>query len=192
LLSRYPDSPELLRYLGLGHLRLEELPSAERYLERAFVASPSSADVLNELGIVKLKQGACEQALNFFTRALKVDPYHRDALNNIATTFNVLRQPSLAQSYLDRLIRAAPLSAHVHVKAAENSLALHNVELAIQRGRQAVRLAPGLAAARLVLAEALEARGRFKQAKFHYLAVLAREPCQVAALGRLLSQRSGK
>ena len=82
-----------------------------------------------------------------------------------------------------------PLSSEVHSNAASNALALNQVELAIQLGSKAVSLAPQNAAARLTLADALEASGQFEQAKDQYLAVLARDPKNVTALSKLLSHR---
>jgi Flp pilus assembly protein TadD len=187
LLLIHPEDPEVLHYLGLGHLKQHDLVPAEHYLTRALLAAPMSASVLNELGIVRLKQGAHEQALDHFSRALDIDAFHSDALNNIVTTFSMLQQPGRAKSYVERLTRVLPLSVHVHVMAAENSLARNDIEQAIRRGRKAVRLAPHHAPARLVLADALEAGGRFKQAKFHYLSILARDPGELVSLSKLLS-----
>lgn len=187
LLRQFPEDGEVLHFLGLGYLQLHRLTEAEQYLGRALRLAPDSPNLLNELGIVRLKREAYDEALGLFSRALELDAKHSDALYNLAATFTVLRQPDRAKGYLDRLIRVLPFSAQAHVQAADNSLALSDVEQAIRRGRKAVRLGPQHTPARLSLAESLEAGGRFKQAKFQYLSVLEREPAQFTALSRLLA-----
>lgn len=189
LLKGCPEDAEILHYLGLGYLYQQQWVQADYYLSRALRAATPSASLLNEIGIVRLKQEAYEEAIDFFGRALDLAPAHSDALNNMAATFTILQQPAKARSYLERLMLVLPFSADVHVNAADNSLELNDVEQAIQGGRKAVRLAPHHLPARLSLAEALEAGGRFKQAKFQYLSVLARQPGQVVALSKLLALR---
>jgi Flp pilus assembly protein TadD len=187
LLAEYKDDSELLHFLGLGYLQQHRLSEADGSLSQALQAAPASPNLLNDIGIVRMKQEAYADAINFFESALGIDARHSDALNNIATTFNLLRQPAKAGPYVERLMRVLPFSSDAHAKAADNSLALSDVEQAIRRGRKAVRLSPANSAARLSLADALEAGGRFKQAQFQYLAILSRDPNQIAALSKLLS-----
>jgi tetratricopeptide (TPR) repeat protein len=187
LLNAYPDSAALLRLIGLAHLKLEDLARAEHFLERALGAESAHPEILNELGIVKLKQGQADQAINYFSRVLDIDPTQPDSLGNLGTTLMMLGQPGQARPYFARLVLRLPSSGVAHVKAAENALALQDVEEAVRLGRRAVKLSPELASARLALADGLEAQGRFKQAKFHYLTTLNRDPCRVDALTRLLS-----
>ncbi len=189
LLRDYPDEPEVLRCVGLGHLQQQHLVEAEQYFSRALRSAPQSPNLLNDLGIVKLRQKAYQEAVGLLSRALDIDPRHSDALNNLAAAFSAVREPGRAKAFLERLTRLKPFSAQAYVKAANNSLALNELERAIRYGRKAVKLAPQLPAARLSLADALEAGGRFKQAKFHYLTVLAREPDHLMALSKLLSLR---
>ena len=192
LLPGCPDSAPLLRLIGIAHLKQEHLAPAEHFLVRALNAAPANAEIMNELGIVKLKQGQPEEAATYFSRALEVDATHPASLSNLATTLMLLDQPARAQPYFARLVLRLPLSATAHAKAAENALALHDVEHAVRLGRWAVKLSPQLSIARLSLADALEAQGHFRQAKFNYLAVLELEPCRVDALTRLLCLKGSR
>jgi len=178
-----------LRCIGLGHLQQTQLIEAEHYLSLALRSTPDSPNLLNDLGIVKLQQQAYQAAVGFLQRALAIDPTHSDALNNIIAAFSGSRELGKAKIYLQRLMQVKPFSAQVYVKAANISLALNELEQAIRCGRKAVKLAPHQTAARLSLADSLEASGRFKQAKFQYLTLLAREPDQVIALSKMLSLR---
>lgn len=136
-----------------------------------------------------LKQRSYQEAIQVLTKVLELEPSHRDALYNLAGIHALLRQPEQAKVYLDRLLPLMPHSGEVHANAARNALAMDDVALAIELGGEAVDLAPEDAATRLTLADALEAGGRFEDAKSQYLAVLSREPGNVTALSKLLSHR---
>lgn len=187
LLERYPQSHEVLYFMAVSCVQQERLVDADHYLTRAMRIAPGSPHILNELGIVRLKQHNYTEAIELFSRTLDLDRNHAEALGNIASLFRALHRPDDEKSYLERLIRVQPLRPEGYVRAADNRLALGEVEQAIRLGRRAVRLAPALSAARLSLAESLEAAGRFKQAKFEYLSVLGRSPGEVSALARLLA-----
>ena len=136
-----------------------------------------------------LKQRSYQEAIQTLTGVLEFEPCHLDALYTLAGIHARLRQPELAKIYLDRLLPLVPLSGEVHANAASNALALNHVELAIELSRKAVSLAPQDVAARLTLADALEASGEFSLAESEYLAVLTRDPKNVTALSNLLSLR---
>jgi tetratricopeptide (TPR) repeat protein len=189
LRTSWPDSADVLRYLGLGCLQAGRLSEAERHFLGAMHQEPASPNLKNDLGIVYLRQKAYGDAQKYFEGALDIDPNHGDALSNIAVLFTELNQPERARPYLQRLVAVLPFSGAAYAKAARNSLLLDHVEVAIRLGRKAVRFAPELSDARLSLAEALETSGRFRQAKFQYLSVLRVNPRHAAALAKLLSMR---
>jgi tetratricopeptide (TPR) repeat protein len=189
LLAAHPENADVLRYLALGYLRQQRLTEAEQCLTLGLARLPSSPNLLNDLGIVKMKLGAREEALSLFSRALDVDPMHGDALGNISIVLTQLRQFDRAQPLLERLVALQPFSGSAHAKAANNSLAIGNVEAGLRFARKAVRYAPQLREARLSLASALETVGRFQQAKHQYLAMLRLRPRQPVALAKLLSLR---
>lgn len=189
LLEAHHESSDLLRYLALGYLRQQQPDRAEECLVRALALAGDSANLLNDLGIVKMKQGAPEEGVRLFSSALDLDPVHADALGNIAAALTQLKQLDRAQTYLERLVAVQPFSGVAHAKAANNSLATGNAEAGLGFARKAVRCAPQLREARLALASALETTGRFRQAKFQYLAVLRTRPRQPVALAKLLSLR---
>ncbi len=136
-----------------------------------------------------LQQRSYPEAMQVLTRILEVDPGHRDALYNLAGIHALLRQPEQARIYLDRLLPLVPTSSQVHLDAARNALALNEAELATRLARKAVSLSPEDTAARLTVADALEAQGHSEEAKSEYLEVLARDPRNVTALSNLLNLR---
>jgi Flp pilus assembly protein TadD len=187
VLNQSPDNPDALRFLALGQLQTNDLVESERTLARAMRLAPADPELMNALGILRLKQEAYAEAVRSFTRCLDIAPIHSEALSNLAAAYTVMRQPHQAASYLQRLIQILPFSAHAFVRAADNRLAVGEVEKAIEFGRKAVRLDPDNPAGRLSLAEALEVWGRFRQAKFEYLAVLTLDSSNARALAGLLS-----
>lgn len=187
LLAAFPKDNDVLSLLGMGYLRQGNFSEAEQYLSLALQSAPHDPTLLNALGTVRMKQEAYDEAIRFFLRTLEIQPVNGDALSNLATVFTVQQQPSKATPYLDRLTEVQPYSAPAHKRASDNRLALSDVDQAIQFGRRAVRLAPEDAQGRLSLADALEAGGRFKQAKFQYLAVLEEHAGDASALSGLLS-----
>jgi Flp pilus assembly protein TadD len=187
VLNQSPDNPDALRFLALGQLQKNNLVEADRSLVRAMHFAPADPELMNALGILRLKQEAHAEAVQSFTRCLDIAPIHSDALSNLAAAYTVMRQPHQATSYLERLTQVLPFSAPAYVRAADNRLAVGEVEKAIEYGRKAVRLDPDNPSGRLSLAEALEAWGRFRQAKFEYLAVLTVDSGNARALAGLLS-----
>jgi Flp pilus assembly protein TadD len=187
LLKERPEDPQVLRFLGLAHLQLDDVIEAEKHLARAMHLAPEDPALMNALGLVRLKQRSYEEAARLFARCLGLRPHDPDALGNLAAAFTSMRQPNQARACLERLTRILPYSAQAHARASENRLMLSELEEAIRHGRKAVRLAPDSAAARLALADALEAAGRFMQAKYQYLAVLGEDAASPAALSGLLS-----
>ena len=187
VLNQSPDNPDALRFLALGQLQKNDLVEADRSLARAMRLAPADPELMNALGILRLKQEAYTDAVQSFARCLDIAPIHSDALSNLAAAYTVMRQPHQATSYLQRLTQVLPFSAHAFVRAADNRLAVGEVEKAIEYGRKAVRLDPDNSSGRLSLAEALEVWGRFRQAKFEYLAVLSVDSGNARALAGLLS-----
>ncbi len=187
-LKTQPKDAPLWALLGLAQLRLQNIAEAEAALSRASaLSSAEDPELLNAMGIVRTLQHANDAAIELFSRCLRIQPFHRDALGNLAALHTSLKQPGSAQPLLDRLVRIQPESADVHARASDNALALDDAQKALRLGRKAVRLAPGLAAGRLALADALEACGRFGAAKLQYLAVLLHEHSNVTALSQLLA-----
>jgi tetratricopeptide (TPR) repeat protein len=136
-----------------------------------------------------IRQRAYPEALGILTQALEREPGDPDVLGHLAGIHALLRQPEQAKPYLDRLLQVLPDSGEAHANAARNALAMNDVALAIALGSKAVGLAPEDAPARLTLADALEAGGRFEEAKSQYDAVLERDPRNVTALANLLGHR---
>lgn len=94
--------------LGLAHLKVGELASAERSLDSAVTINPRFADGYVVLGLVEVRRGDYKAALNQFKRALKVDPRNPQALANAGAALIALERHGEARTYLEEALRVEP------------------------------------------------------------------------------------
>jgi tetratricopeptide (TPR) repeat protein len=116
---------------------------------------------------------------------------HADATGNMAAALKQLRRFDKANVFLRRMVDLRPDSAEAMRNLADGLLYAGAVAEAIRSYQESIRLDPRCISARLGLAEACEAAGDFKQAKFQYVAVLRQEPDSPLALAKLLRLRGG-
>lgn len=69
--------------LGTLCLELNDLPGAEKYLQRAYLHTPEDADVLTNMGNIKGMRGDRRAAADFYQKALAQNPRHREAMINL-------------------------------------------------------------------------------------------------------------
>jgi Flp pilus assembly protein TadD len=191
VLSKSPNDAGALHYIGLVNYQAGKLEAADSFMSRSLAINHSCANTWNDLGAVKLTSGKPEEAVRHFSRALDLNERHTDALNNIAAALRKLYRFESALAYLRRLAQLRPNSADVMRNLADT---LYNVGLvteSIAIFHEAIRLDPPGKAARLGMAEACEAAGKFKQARWQYLTVLRRDPENALALSKLLQLRDG-
>ena len=184
-----PSNATVLHYLGLARMQLGDLQGAEGLISRSLLLASTDPNTCSDLGMVKAKASKYEEAITLFKRALTIDEHHSDALRNIAATLNTLKRPREALPYLERLCDLQPDSSDAVSRLAHTFLRVSDVDRAITYFRKAVKLEPNRTRARILLGEALEAAGQFKQAQFQYLSVLRREENNIVALAKLLNLR---
>jgi tetratricopeptide (TPR) repeat protein len=186
-----PKDANALHYLGLAHMQLGNLSVANKLLERSVILDAANANALNDFGLIKAKLGQPEPAIRLFSRALTVCGRHTDALSNIAMALNSLRLPHDALPYLERLSALQPNSAAAISRLAHTRLKIGDTHRAIDGFRQALKLEPQRIQDRILLGEALELAGSFKQAQAQYLSALRRDENNVVALAQLLNLPEG-
>ena len=191
LLRKYPNDAGALHYIGLVNYQAGRLEAADSFMSRSLEIDHSCANTWNDLGAVKLKSGKIEESVRHFARALDLNERHTDALNNIAAALRKLYRFESALVHLRRLALLRPNSADVMRNLADTMYNLGLVTESIEIFHEAIRLDPPGKAARLGMAEACEAAGKFKQARWQYLAVLRRDPENALALSKLLQLRDG-
>ncbi len=191
VLRESPDDAGALHYMGLVNYQAGRLEAADTFMSRSLRIDDTCANTWNDLGAVKLKSGKLEESVDHFARALELNERHTDALNNIAAALRRLYRFEGALAFQRRLALLRPNSAEVMRNLADSLYNLGFVAESIEVFHEALRLDPLGKAARLGMAEACEAAGKFRQARWQYLAVLRRDPENPLALSKLLQLRDG-
>jgi Flp pilus assembly protein TadD len=98
---RRSNAPEGWAKLGVAHLGLRDLASAEKAFNTALSFDPHNAEALNGLGLAYIQRGHPHEAAQDFTAAVQAHPDYGPALLNLATTAQqYLRDNTLAlQNY---------------------------------------------------------------------------------------------
>ncbi len=88
---RRGNTPEGWAKLGVAHLGLHDLASAEKTFSTALSFDPHNAEALNGLGLARIQRGHPSEAAQYFAAAVQAHPDYEPALLNLAT---------VAQQYL--------------------------------------------------------------------------------------------
>ena len=98
---RRSNTPEGWAKLGIAHLGLRDLTSAEKAFNTALSFDLHNAEALNGLGLAQIQRGRPREAAQDFTAAVQAHPDYGPALLNLATTAQqYLRDNALAlQNY---------------------------------------------------------------------------------------------
>ncbi|MCR9294348.1 MAG: tetratricopeptide repeat protein [bacterium] len=130
-----PDQPDVLRSLGLAHLKVPNgMVYAVSYLERAASAQPT-VESFNELGYALKLSGDSARAAAAFEKARKLDPNHTFVLNNLSTAYKSLGRLSAA---VEASRRAVDLDPEFAVGLCNLGIALSASGLTLQ-AEQALR-----------------------------------------------------
>lgn len=191
VLKQSPNDPVALHYIGLVNYQAGQLERADRYMTRSLEIDPSCANTWNDLGAVKLKSDKLDDSVRHFARALEINERHTDALNNIAVALKRLFRFEEALVPSRQLAFLRPNSAEAARNLADTLFNTGAVAESVAAYHEAIRLDPHSKPARLGMAEACEAAGKFKQARWQYLAVLAGDANSSLALSKLLQLRDG-
>jgi tetratricopeptide (TPR) repeat protein len=123
-------------------LELNDLPRADRELQRAYDLAPGNAETNFALGNLRHAEGDPNAAKGFYEAALKADPKHKGALNNLGVVALDEKAPAIAAEYFRRSLALQPQNAKTEYLLAQALMALGDragAEAALSR---AVKLAP--------------------------------------------------
>lgn len=209
-----PDDPAVLLRLGQVELARGEPDEARRSLKHALDLEPECAGILYGLGETARREGDLELAVTLFERGLAVDP---DAVQIHYPLGQVLRQLGRTEEAAPHLGAAArleidprdwppcadPVLAELRrLTTGPSALILRGIgaeaagadSLGLEELREAVRLAPEDASARINLGAALQRQGDLQAALVELEAAMSLDPRNAALLfdtSRLL-QRLGE
>jgi tetratricopeptide (TPR) repeat protein len=123
-------------------LELNDLPRADRELQRARSLVPENNEISFALGNLRLAQGDRDAAKTLYEAALKADPKHKGALNNLGVVALDQNAPKIAAEYFGRLVALQPHNPKTHYLLAKALLGMGDRAGAEAALGRALELAP--------------------------------------------------
>jgi Tfp pilus assembly protein PilF len=121
-------------------LENNNLPLAERHLQRAHALVPDNAETNFALGNLRLAQGDLVAAKTFYHAALAADGKHKGALNNLGLVALNENEPAVAAEYFRRSLALEPQNAKTHYLLAKALLGAGDPMAAATALRRAIEL----------------------------------------------------
>jgi hypothetical protein len=120
-IPRHDPSLWALAAYNSGRFALEtnNLPLAERHLQRAHALVPDNAEINFALGNLRLAQGDLVAAKTSYHAALAADGKHKGALNNLGLVALNENEPAVAAEYFRRSLALEPQNAKTHYLLAK-------------------------------------------------------------------------
>jgi len=127
---------------GRQALESNDLPLAERQLQRAYAYAPDNPETNFALGNLRLAQGDREGARFFYRATLRAESKHKGALNNLGLLALEERQWETAINFLQASLQSDPLEAKTHYLLARAELENGDAVAALSEIQIALRLRP--------------------------------------------------
>jgi Flp pilus assembly protein TadD len=127
---------------GRQALESNNLPLAERHLQRAYSYVPDNAETNLALGNLRLAQGDRASAKSFYHRTLLAEPSHKGALNNLGVLALEEGSWEMAIEFFRASIQSDPAEAKTHYLLARAEMENGNVATAWSEIQIALRLNP--------------------------------------------------
>jgi CRISPR-associated protein Csy1 len=114
ILAQRQSDAEAWYYLGVVHLRLDEMPDAERCLRRAIALKPELDLAHYWLGVALTYLGRSADGAGCFERAIALNPGHRDAHVRAARLYAEVGDLASAERHAQAAIGSHPADADAH------------------------------------------------------------------------------
>jgi predicted O-linked N-acetylglucosamine transferase (SPINDLY family) len=187
--KEFPLSGELARLHGIALLQLGRRREALTALHRAAELAPASVEVQCDLANVALEDGRPEAAIERLQATLGRVPGHPGVLQALGVAQMVAARHEEARDTFVQAVRAAPRHPVLRLNQAEAELELGAAAQALAHVREALALAPHLAAAHDLLGHVLHAQGHLPEAAQAWLEaerLAPREPRYAFQAARML------
>ena len=139
LAQAYPDRVEVLNTLAASQLENDQLPQAEKTLQKSYLLNPDDPQTLLAMGHIDRIQGNLDQALAHLSQAVQLDPSLIDAYLELGLTYQTRREVNKALETYHRAIQMVPKDARAYVQAAaayKDSRDYHSAELMLREAAQ--------------------------------------------------------
>lgn len=142
-LKTHPNDESILRWLGFGHLALNNLDKAEAFYMQALQVNPACARCYKNIGWVYFNRGDTKLAMQNFDKAVALDPKDVYILADRANMLEMLGDEFGALRDYDKAIQLDPQNPELYNMRGEyndrfgyTSLALNDYSKAIQLNPQ--------------------------------------------------------
>jgi tetratricopeptide (TPR) repeat protein len=139
LAQAYPDRVEVLNTLAASQLENDQLPQAEKTLQKSYLLNPDDPQTLLAMGHIDRIQGNLDHALAHLSQAVQLDPSLIDAYLELGLTYQTRREVNKALETYHRAIQMVPKDARAYVQAAaayKDSRDYHSAELMLREAAQ--------------------------------------------------------
>ncbi len=188
ILTRVPEQPDALHFLGLAAHQRGRYADAVELMDRALRAVPAYAACHSNRGNALLALGRTEEAVAAFRQAIALKRDFADAHLNLG---NALQRQGLADEAIAsyrRALNLAPNSAETHYNLGRAYAAGGKPDDAIRSYRRAVALRPDYAEAYFNLGNVQQQAGDAAGALDSFRRVVALRPDDAAAHNNLGAQ----
>ncbi len=160
ILEKQPECVTALHRLGVVSVRLEQLPEAIDYLEKAAKLESPSSELLGDLGYAQFLHGDLDAAKQTLENALTLDPTDKRLINNQALVLGYLGDDKASLELFRRAGSEAEALSNLGFVYAQ----LGDVPKAKEHYLRALDLQPDMKNAAQALVDLHEAEKRTRQA----------------------------
>ncbi len=153
VLARDPGHHEALKGLARVGLLRGDVAAAATVIERALRLYPDDVDLRCDRARMLSQRGQLDEAVRELRRAVQLAPSDPDVLRRLAETYQQKRDWTDALESWLRVAQLVPDAPESHVAIGRIYLSLDKLSLAREHAALALRINPGAAAARDLLAE---------------------------------------
>ncbi len=182
--ARNPESSMAHNNLGNILLRRNDIDEAMVHLRQAVVLQPDNPEARDSLGTALLQRGEVDEAMQHFRASVELDSNRAEAHYNLGTAFLQKSQMDEAMAEFERAL-ALKNEAMTHNNIAFILVGRGQIDAAAEHYREAVRIRPDLAEARVGLGLVLFRQGQTEDAIAAFEAAIRLRPDLVQAYDNL-------
>lgn len=119
LVSKMPQSSDVLSTTGAVAVRLEEYDEALEYLNRAATLSPKDKNIFHNIGLLHAAREELSEAETAFRKLVEIDPCDADGYNDLAVVLAHQKKPKEAVKAFEKAISNDPTFEKAYENFAE-------------------------------------------------------------------------
>ena len=185
ILKSYPNSVEVLHYLGILHYQLGNYEFAIEYLEKALGLNPDDPSAYYNLGLTYKEKGQLDQAIACYEKALQLNPHSAKTHYNLGTALQEKGDHDEAIIHYQKALQLDANLSGVYYNLGIISQDKGHFDEAISHYQKALQLNPNLTDAYNNLGLSLREKGLVDDAITCYHKALQLNPTYADAYSNL-------